>query len=221
MSLVTFALKLLTLPVLFLAVLLLMAWLVITRVWMLAGGVWGAVGIPSRPGTSPRWILPTSLLVVFVAYVALVFSVEAIFGSPKVTLGTSLGGAGIAMAMTKWLADLFAPPLTKADFDRTMERLFPEPPLSQSHFDRAMAEQTKVIEEGNARVVAAIREGNAQVVSVVQEGNAQVVAALSEMTRQMSAQTQQMSELSGDIRRLLEVRSVDAGSPAPPGDADD
>ena len=122
------------------------------------------------------------------------------------------------MAITKWLADLFAPPLTKADFDRTMERLFPEPPLSQSHFDRAMAEQTKVIEEGNARVVAAIREGNAQVVSVVQEGNAQVVAALSEMTRQMSAQTQQMSELSGDIRGMLESMHRNSGSSGTTGD---
>ena len=104
------------------------------------------------------------------------------------------------MSATKWLTNLLAPPLTKADFDRTMERLFPEPPLSQSHFDCAMAEQTKVIEEGNAQVVAAL-----------QESNAQVVHALSEMT-------QQMSGLSGDIRGMLESMHRNSGSSGATGD---
>lgn len=50
-------------------------------------------------------------------------------------------------------------------------------------------------------------------VATLQESNAQVAAALSEMT-------QQVSELSGAIRGLLEVRQGDAGGPALPGDVD-
>lgn len=105
--------------------------------------------------------------------------------SPVVKIGSIIGGAGIAMSIAHWLSSLFAPP------------------LSQAHFDRAMAEQTEIIKEGNAQVVAA-----------VQEGNAQVVAALSELT-------QQVSELSGDIRALLEALRTDAGVHTRPGDADD
>ena len=108
----------------------------------------------------------------------LVTIVAVVFGDHSVTIGAALGGTGVAMAVTKWLTDLFSPPLT------------------QSHFDQAMAKQTKAI----------------------QDGNTQVVAALADMTQQM---TQQMSELTGAIRGLLEVRSGDAGGPVPPGDVDD
>ena len=76
------------------------------------------------------------------------------------------------------------------------------PSLSQGHFDETTVELKKVIEEGNT-----------QVVSAVQVGNAQVVAALSEMT-------QQMSELSGNIRDLLEARSGDAGGLSSSGGSD-
>ena len=115
------------------------------------------------------------------------------------------------MGINHWLSTLFAPPLSRADFEQAMDKLFPGPPLSQASFERAMAEQTKAI----TRAIAdAAREGNAELVVAVQAGNAEMVAAISEMTRQMS-------ELSGDIRALLAARSVDAEGPAAPGDADD
>ena len=38
-------------------------------------------------------------------------------------------------------------------------RIF-DPPVTQRHFDRAMAEQTEVIREGNAEVLAAVEAGN-------------------------------------------------------------
>ena len=83
-----------------------------------------------------------------------------------------------------------------------LDMMFAEP-VSKANFERAIAAHTETIKAGNAQVVAA-----------VQEGNAQVVAAVADMTRQMS-------ELSSDIRSLLEVRSWDSGDPVPQSDADD
>ena len=62
------------------------------------------------------------------------------------------------------------------------------PPLSRAYFDDAMAKHEKAVQK-------AIRDG---VWEGLEQGNAQVAAALSEMT-------QQVSELSGAIRDLLEV----------------
>lgn len=111
---------------------------------------------------------------VFLAYGGLLIVIAEGEHSLRVRILSVFGGAGIAMSIAYWLSNVFAPP------------------LSQAHFDRAMAEQTEVIKEGNA----------------------QVVAALSDLT-------QQMSELSRDIRALIEVRQGDAGGSAPSGDAGD
>ena len=77
------------------------------------------------------------------------------------------------------------------------------PPLSQAKFEQAMAEQTEVIGVGNAAVVDAVKTGNAEVVAVLSELIAQI------------------SELSDEIRALIEARAGEAGSPVRPGDAQD
>ena len=161
--------------------------------------------------TPPRWVLPLGNLLVLLAYGGLLVIIAEGQHSLIVTITSVFGGAGVAMGINHWLSTLFAPPLSRADFEQAMDKLFPGPPLSQASFERAMAEQTKAI----TRVIAdAAREGNAELVVAVQAGNAEMVAAISEMTRQMSA-------LSEDIRALLAARSVDAEGAAAPGDAGD
>ena len=81
-------------------------------------------------------------------------------------------------------------------------RMF-EPPVSERHFDRAMAEQTEVIREANAEILAAVKEGHAEILDIV-----------SEMKRAVS-------ELSDDIRVHNEARSSGAVGSAPPEDDPD
>ena len=78
-------------------------------------------------------------------------------------------------------------------------RIF-DPPVTQRHFDRAMAEQTEVIREGHADIIAAVRAGNAEILALVAEMKAAV------------------SALSGDIRAHNEACSSDAVGSAPPDD---
>ena len=92
-------------------------------------------------------------------------------------------------------------------------RIF-DPPVTQRHFDRAMAEQTEVIREGNAEVLAAVEAGNVKVLAAVQECHAEILALVCEMKRTVS-------EVSDDIRARNEVRSSDAAGSAPPEDDPD
>lgn len=92
-------------------------------------------------------------------------------------------------------------------------RIF-DPPVTQRHFDRAMAEQTEVIREGNAEVLAAVEAGNVKVLAAVQDCHAEILALVSEMKRGGS-------DVAGDIRARNEARSSDAVGSAPPEDDPD
>lgn len=196
MTLVSFILKLLTAPVLVVVLLALVLVLFIPRILMIFACVRKRVRPSMSGGAPPRWVLLSGIFLIFLAYGGLLLFIVGGNHSPVVKITSIIGGAGIAMSIAHWLSSLFAPP------------------LSQAHFDRAMAEQTEIIKAGNAQVVAAVQEGNAQVVTALQEGNTQVVAALSELT-------QQVSELSGDIRALIEALPRDAGGSTRPGETDD
>ena len=210
MSFVIFALQLLVWPVVIFALLLLSVAVAVGLVQaaLLVGSLGGSPRLRRIYRFASRVFSPAMYLLVGTAalmlMLATVFDVPGLYNAAYI-----IAVAGVSMGILNWLDKVFAEPLTKADFERaivaqteTLSKVFAQP-LSQSHFDRAMADQAEIIQAGNAQVVAA-----------VQAGNAQVVTALSELT-------QQMSELSGDIRGLLEVRSGDAGGPALPGDADD
>ena len=132
-------------------------------------------------GSLQRLTFPVSLLLVLAAFGLLLWEVQDEFDSPVVMISTVLAVVGVTVPIIHWLSNMFAPP------------------LGQAHFGLAMAEQKKII----------------------QEGNAQLASTMSELAQQVATQTQLMSELSGDIRSLLEIRSVDAGSPAPPSAVDD
>lgn len=174
MPLVMFVLQLLTLPVLVVALLSLVTLLSIVRISMGFASVRRRAALRLSRRTPPRWMLLLGHLLVFLAYGGLLLVVVEGEHSPVVTITSIVGGAGVAMGVTQWLSSLFAPPLSRADFEQ------------------AMAEQTKVIKEGNAQVVDA-----------------------------MSKMTQQMAELSGDIRAVLEARTGNESSAGAANDAQD
>ena len=211
MTWIIIVLQLLALPVCVTALSLLAVLRVVARISRVFVDVRRRAMLRMSRRTPPRWVLPLGNLLVLLAYGGLLVIIAEGQHAPIVTITSVFGGAGLAMGINHWLSTLFAPPLSRADFEQAMDKLFPGPPLSQASFEQAMAEQTKAI----TRAIAdASTERNAELVVAVQAGNAEMVAAISEMTRQMS-------ELSGDIRALLAARSVDAEGPAAPGDADD
>ena len=195
MSLTIFVLRLLVWPVfvvvLLLLLLLLAVVLFVIRISVIFAGVRRRAMLRmSRRTAVPRWVLLSGNLSVFLAYGGLLLVIAEGQHSPIVTITSVFGGAGVAMGITHWLSSLFAPPLSRADFEHAMEKLFPGPPLSEVRFEQAMAEQTEVIKAGNA----------------------EVVAALMQLVQQTSDMTRQMSELSGDIRAVLESRTGEEAS---------
>ena len=174
MPLVIVILQLLTLPVLVVVLLPLVVVLFIVRISVIFAGVRSRAMSRLSRRTPSRWVLLSGHLAVFLAYGGLLLVIAEGQHSPVVTITSVIGGASVAMSITHWLSSLFAPPLSRADFEQ------------------AMTDQTKVIKEGNA----------------------QVVAALSEMT-------QEMSELSGDIRAVLESCTGNEASAGHATDAQD
>ena len=176
MSLIVFVLQLLSWPVVIFVLLVLSvlaaAMLVQLALWV--GGALDRFWSPVARGSLQRLTLPIATSLIFFAHALLLWYVREELDSPVVIISAVFAVTGVMMTITSWLTNLFAPP------------------LSQAHFDLAMAEQTEVIKEGNA----------------------QVVAALSEMT-------QQMSELSGDIRAVLESRTGNEASAGHATDAQD
>ena len=181
MSIIVFVLQLMALPVVVLLSLLFTAAVVVVRMVAFFAGVPGKVGPRLSREVLRRWMLPLGLLMVALAYAFLLWYIRVELRSPGVIIGSVFGGIGFVMAITSWLTGLFAPP------------------LSQANFERAMADQTEVIEEGNAAVVDAVKTGNNE-----------VVAVLSELSGQIAG-------LSDAIRAALDARAEEGGSLVRPG----